>query len=61
MLTYADRLAAMRETKIRHTIEKMKQDGYRDLDDFGWCRFPKGTLSSPITTAKTEAFTVLTE
>ncbi len=35
MLTYADRLRAMRETKIRHTFEKKKQNGYTDLDDFG--------------------------
>ncbi len=35
MLTYADRLKAMRETKIRHTLEKKKQNGYTDLDDFG--------------------------
>ncbi|MBE6616644.1 MAG: formate acetyltransferase [Ruminococcaceae bacterium] len=35
MLSYADRLRAMRETKIRHTFEKKKQNGYTDLDDFG--------------------------
>ena len=28
MLTYADRLAAMRETKIRHTLEKKRQNGF---------------------------------
>ena len=31
MLSYADRLAAMRETKIRHTLEKRTQNGYTDL------------------------------
>lgn len=35
MLSYADRLKSMRETKIRHTLEKRKQNGYTDLDDFG--------------------------
>ncbi len=35
MLTYADRLKSMRETKIRHTLEKRKQNGCTDLDDFG--------------------------
>lgn len=35
MLTYADRLRAMRDTKIRHTLEKRTQNGYTDLDDFG--------------------------
>ena len=29
MLTYADRLKAMRETKIRHTLEKRKQNKLR--------------------------------
>lgn len=35
MLTYADRLKSMRETKVRHTLEKRAQNGYTDLDDFG--------------------------
>lgn len=35
MLTYADRLKSMRETKIEHTIAKKKQNGHMDLDDFG--------------------------
>lgn len=35
MLSYADRLAAMRRTKIEHTLAKKKQNGYTDLDDFG--------------------------
>ncbi len=34
-LTYADRLKAMRDTKIRHTLQKREQNGYTDLDDFG--------------------------
>ena len=35
MYSYADRLRAMRETKIRHTLEKRRQNGCTDLDDFG--------------------------
>lgn len=35
MYSYADRLKGMRDTKIRHTLEKREQNGYTDLDDFG--------------------------
>ncbi len=35
MLSYADRLKSMRDTKIAHTLAKRKQNGYTDLDDFG--------------------------
>ncbi len=35
MLSYADRLKEMRNTKIRHTLEKKRQNGYTDIDDFG--------------------------
>ena len=41
MLSYADRLRLMRETKIRHTLEKRKQNGYTDLDDFGTVSIPE--------------------
>lgn len=42
MLTYADRLKSMRETKVRHTLEKRKQNGYTDLDDFGTVPISEG-------------------
>ncbi len=42
MYSYEDRLAAMRATKIRHTLEKRKQNGYTDLDDFGTVPISKG-------------------
>ncbi len=42
MLTYAERLKSMRETKIRHTLEKKEQNGYTDLDDFGTVPLPDG-------------------
>ena len=35
MLSYADRIKSVRDTKIRHTLEKRAQNGYTDLDDFG--------------------------
>lgn len=40
MLSYADRLAAMRRTKIEHTFAKKEQDGYTDIDDFGTVPLP---------------------
>lgn len=47
MLTYKDRLASMRETKIRHTLEKRKQNGYTDLDDFGTVPISEGYCVEP--------------
>lgn len=47
MLTYADRLKAMRETKIRHTLEKKRQNGYTDLDDFGTVPISEGYEVTP--------------
>ena len=56
MLTYADRLASMRETKIRHTIEKKEQDGYRDLDDFGTVPLPEGYAVEPYYNSENGSF-----
>ena len=42
MLTYADRLKLMREKKIEHTLQKRKQNGYTDLDDFGTVPISEG-------------------
>jgi len=47
MLTYEDRLKSMRETKIRHTLEKRKQNGYTDLDDFGTVPISEGYCVTP--------------
>lgn len=41
MLTYQDRLNALRKTKIEHTLIKKKQNGYTDLDDFGTVPLPE--------------------
>ncbi len=47
MYSYAERLAAMRATKIRHTLEKKKQNGYTDLDDFGTVPISEGYCVEP--------------
>lgn len=47
MYSYADRLKAMRDTKIRHTLEKKKQNGCTDLDDFGTVPISKGYCVEP--------------
>ena len=47
MLSYADRLLQMRQTKIRHTLEKRKQNGYTDLDDFGTVPITPGYSVEP--------------
>lgn len=41
MLSYADRLKSMHDTKIRHTLEKRIQNGCTDLDDFGTVPLPE--------------------
>lgn len=47
MLSYADRLAAMRRTKIEHTLAKKRQNGYTDLDDFGTVPLPENYYVEP--------------
>lgn len=47
MLTYTDRLEAIRKTKIEHTLAKRKQNGYTDLDDFGTVPLPEGYYVEP--------------
>ena len=47
MLTYDDRIKKIRETKIKHTLEKREQNGYTDLDDFGTVPLPKGYRVEP--------------
>ncbi len=47
MYSYAERLAAMRATKIRHTLEKKKQNGHTDLDDFGTVPISEGYCVEP--------------
>ena len=47
MLTYTDRLAAMRRTKIEHTRQKQRQNGFVDMDDFGTVPLPEGYRVEP--------------
>ena len=56
MLSYADRLKALRETKIRHTLEKKKQNGYTDLDDFGTVPISDGYDVEPWYNSKNGSF-----
>ena len=46
-MTYEQRLAQLRKTKIRHTLEKQKQNGFTDLDDFGTVPLPEGYYVEP--------------
>lgn len=47
MYSYAERLKAMRDTKIRHTFEKKEQNGYTDIDDFGTVPISEGYCVEP--------------
>lgn len=56
MLTYKDRLKAIRQTKIEHTILKLKQNGYTDLDDFGTVPLPEGYKVEPFYNSENGSF-----
>ncbi len=56
MLTYADRLAAMRQTKIEHTRQKQRQNGFVDMDDFGTVPLPEGYRVEPWYNSKNGSF-----
>ncbi len=56
MLSYADRLKSMRETKIAHTLAKKEQNGYTDLDDFGTVPLPEGYEVLPEYTSENGSF-----
>lgn len=47
MLTYADRIQAIRDKKIKDTLLKRDQNGYTDLDDFGTVPLPEGYHVEP--------------
>lgn len=47
MISYEDRLKLMRKTKVEHTIDKRKQNGYTDLDDFGTVPITEGYEVEP--------------
>ena len=56
MLTYTDRLAAMRQTKIEHTRQKKQQNGFVDMDDFGTVPLPDGYHVEPWYNSKNGSF-----
>ncbi len=56
MLSYDDRLKLLRETKIRHTLQKRKQNGYTDLDDFGTVPLPEGYRVTPFYNSENGSF-----
>ena len=56
MLSYNDRLAEMRATKIKHTLQKREQNGFTDLDDFGTVPLPEGYFVEPIYNSENGAF-----
>ena len=47
MYSYANRLKAMRDMKVAHTLAKRKQNGYTDLDDFGTVPISEGYFVEP--------------
>ena len=49
-MTYQERIAVLREKKIRHTLEKKRQNGYMDGDDYGTIPLPEDYRFSPMPT-----------
>ena len=49
MFTYRERAALLHKTKIRHTLEKIAQRGYKNTDDNGGIPLPKGFHFDPVT------------
>ena len=47
--TYDQRLALLREKKLRHTLEKRAQQGYTDADDYGTVPLPADFHFEPVT------------
>lgn len=47
MPSFEERIAAIRQTKIEHTLQKREQNGYTDLDDFGTVPLPEGYIVEP--------------
>lgn len=56
MYSYAERLKNMRETKIRHTLEKKAQCGYIDQDDYGTVPVPEGYMVELVYNGSNGAF-----
>ncbi len=56
MITLDMRMKALRETKVRHTLEKRKQNGYTDLDDFGTVPITDDYKMEPLYTSDNGSF-----
>lgn len=56
MLSYADRMKALRETKIRHTFEKREQNGFQNADDYGTVPLPENYGFMPYFNSDNAAF-----
>lgn len=56
MLTYADRIKAIRNKKIEDTLLKREQNGYTDLDDFGTVPLPADYKVEPWFNSKNGSF-----
>lgn len=56
MPTYAQRMAAMRRTKLEHTRIKTEQNGYVDMDDFGTVPLPDNYRVEPWYNSKNGSF-----
>ncbi len=48
MITYLDRIALLREKKLRHTLEKRGQQGFMDADDYGTVPVPEDFRFQPV-------------
>lgn len=47
-INYENRYRILREKKLRHTQEKVRQQGYMDADDYGTVPFPDGYHFTPV-------------
>lgn len=47
-MTYEERCSLLREKKLLHTQEKMKQQGYMDADDYGTVPLPDNYSFTPV-------------
>jgi hypothetical protein len=56
MITDRERLALLREKKIQHTLDKKRQNGYMDSDDYGTVPLPEGYRFMPLPTADRDFF-----
>jgi pyruvate-formate lyase len=48
MMTYLDRMQALHQKKVEHTLEKTKINGYMDADDYGTIPLPANYRFEPI-------------